>query len=133
MNEIEIPQQEQQQPITLKDNAKRAKTVMIVFGVLIVIIFMGLFSSYNLLQILENAQNGKYITEQEAEFVDLIQQIIVAFQLVVYIVSIIVFLNWFRRAYGNLHRLGLNSLKYKESMAIWAWFIPFVSFLDQKK
>jgi hypothetical protein len=109
------------------DNSKRAKNLMIVFWVLIGLTVIGLFTGYNELQILKNAQIGEYISEQEANTSDLIQGIIGLLQLGIYIASVVLFLNWFRRAYGNLHRLGIKYLKQKESMAVWSWFIPFIN------
>lgn len=56
------------------------------------------------------------------------QGVIGLVQLGLYVTSIVVFLNWFRRAYGNLHSVGIHNIKYKESMAVWAWFIPIIWF-----
>lgn len=42
-----------------------------------------------------------------------------------YLICIILFIMWFRRAYYNLHQLTKN-LSYKESWAAWAWFVPIM-------
>ena len=34
---------------------------------------------------------------------------------------------WFRRAYANLHRLGLKYIKHKDHWAIWSWIVPIIS------
>ena len=128
MNETELYQQKDQEIIELKDNSGRAKTVMTIFGVLTGLTLIGLLAGYNELQILEKAQFGEYVSEQEANISDMMQGIIGLVQLGLYIASVVVFLNWFRRAYGNLHRVGINYLKHKESMAVWTWFIPIVWF-----
>ena len=41
-----------------------------------------------------------------------------------YIVNIVFFIQWFRRAYFNLHIFFKSGLKYSEGMAAGAWFIP---------
>ncbi len=127
MNEIEINQEEEKK-IEIKDNSKRARILLIVFWVLTGLTLVGLLTGYNELQILKKAQIGEYVSEEEANLNDLLQGIIGLIQLGLYIASVVVFLNWFRRAYGNLHRVGITYLKRKESMAVWAWFIPIVWF-----
>ena len=128
MNETELNSQSEQELIEIKDNSKRAKILMIVFWVLIGLTLIGLLTGYNELQILKKAQIGEFVSEQEAETSDLIQQMLGLVLLGLYIASVVVFLNWFRRAYGNLHRMGIEYLKYKEPMAVWNWFIPIVWF-----
>ena len=128
MNETELQIQSEPELIEIKDNSQRVKTLLIVFWVLIVIIIIGIFTGLNELQILQKAQIGDYVTEETAKTSDLLQLIVGLSQFSVYIVSIVVFLNWFRRAYGNLHRLGVNNLQHKETMAVWAWFIPIIWF-----
>jgi hypothetical protein len=127
MNEIEINQEEEKR-IEIKDNFKRAKTLLTVFWVLTGLTLVGLLTGYNELQILKNAQIGEYVSEEETNLSDLLQGIIGLIQLGLYIASVVVFLNWFRRAYGNLHRAGITYIEHKESMAVWTWFIPIIWF-----
>ena len=47
-------------------------------------------------------------------------------RLVAYISTIIYFLQWFRRAYSNLHIVGAKLL-FPEGWAAGAWFIPFLN------
>ncbi|QDH78654.1 DUF4328 domain-containing protein [Echinicola soli] len=67
------------------------------------------------------------ITDQEAEVNDLREQVIAILIIATYIVSAIVFLNWFRRAYFNLHTLMPNRLDFSEGWAVGAWFVPFIN------
>jgi hypothetical protein len=127
MNEIEINQQEEKK-IEIKDNSKRAKILLTVFWVLTGLTLVGLLTGYNELQILKNAQIGEFVSEEEANLSDSLQGIIGLVQFGLYIASVVVFLNWFRRAYGNLHRAGITDIKHKETMAVYTWFIPIVWF-----
>jgi hypothetical protein len=127
MNEIEINQQEEKK-IEVKDNSKRAKTLLTVFWILTGLILVGLLTGYNELQLLKNAQIGEFVSDEEANQSDLLQGIIGLIQSGLYIASVVVFLNWFRRAYGNLHRAGITYIKHKETMAVWTWFIPIIWF-----
>jgi hypothetical protein len=112
--------------VEIWDNSKRAENLIIVFWILTGLTAIGLISGYVELELLKNAQSGIYISESEANTSDLRQGIIGIVQLGIYITSIVFFLNWFRRAYGNLHRLGISYLKHKETMAVWSWFIPII-------
>jgi hypothetical protein len=107
------------------DNSKRAKILMTIFWILTGLTIVGVISGYFELEILKNFQKGIFITEKEANASDMRQFVIGLLQTGIYITSIVVFLNWFRRAYGNLHRLR-SYLNHKESMAVWAWFIPII-------
>lgn len=113
-------------PIEIWDNSKRAKSLMITFWTLTGLTVIGIISGYYELELLKSAQFGGYVDESEANANDLRQGLIGILQFGIYIVSIVLFLNWFRRAYGNLHRLGIGYLKHSETMAVWAWFIPII-------
>lgn len=127
MNEAELNPEIEQELHEIKDNSQRARTLIIVFWTLIGATLVGLGTGYNELQLLWNVQAGKYVSEQEANISDMIQMTMGFVQAGIYIASMVVFLNWFRRAYGNLHRVGVN-IKHYEKMAVWAWMIPFIWF-----
>lgn len=122
----ETPQAENTPPVEIWDNSQRAKQVLIVFGILIGLAVIGLISSYFELRLLQSALDGTYIDDQKAEANDLRQMLIGFLQIGIFIASMVVFLNWFRRAYGNLHRITTSFLVHKEKMAVWAWFIPII-------
>lgn len=58
MKEIEINQQKEKK-IEIKDNSKRAKILLTVFGVLIVLNSVGLLIGYNEMQILKKSPNRR--------------------------------------------------------------------------
>ncbi len=110
------------------DNSKRASLVVKIFIALICFYALGIIISFMEYNLLIDIKNGEEITDSQLDFNDfrVISKSIL--QVLIMIVSIIVFINWFRRAYGNLHRLGISVLKQSESMALWCWFIPILSF-----
>ena len=110
------------------NNARRAKILITVFWVLIVFNLVAFVSGYFELTLLEEIKNGGFIEEEDATLNDLRQMIVGLIQTGLAITSIIVFLNWFRRAYGNLHRVGTYTPNYEESMAVWSWVIPIIVF-----
>lgn len=112
--------------VTIWDNSRRVKQLMVVFWILVGMTVIGVLSDYMELELLKAIQSGIALDQEEISANDLRQGVIAILQTGLYIASIIVFLQWFRRAYGNLHRLGINYLRHKESMAIWAWMIPII-------
>jgi len=126
----ELTKEEPSSPVKkvkIWNNAKRAENLLVVFWILTGLSIIAIVSSYLQLELLKKAQLGEFITEDQANTNDLRQQVIGILQTILYIVSVIVFLNWFRRAYGNLLRLGIKGVNHKESMAIWSWIIPIIS------
>lgn len=121
-----IPQEEK--IVEIKDNSKRAKSLIIIFWSIVGLAFLGVLSGYHEFQLLKKIKFGEIISDREAALSAAIQSITGIAQTGIHLVSMVVFLGWFRRAYGNLHRVGILYLKHKESMAIGAWFIPIIWF-----
>lgn len=113
-------------PVEIWSNQKRANTLIIVFWIIVGIDVLALMSGYLELELLKEIKEGGIIDEDRANSSDLRQGVIGLLQTGIFIVSIIVFLNWFRRAYGNLHRIGIKNLKHSESWAVWSFFIPII-------
>ena len=110
----------------LKDNSKRASIAIKVFWGICLINTIAVASGFLELELLERFYEGDFVSDEEANMNDLRQGIIGIIQSILYIASIVTFLNWFRRAYGNLHRIG-STPTYREEMAAWSFFIPFVN------
>lgn len=108
---------------TLRDNSGRARILIVIFWILMVLSAVAIVASYSDLQLLLRLQRGDFITEDEQMWNDIRYGMLGLLQTALYIVSIVVFLNWFRRAYANLERIGVP-VDSKNDMAIWSWFIP---------
>lgn len=109
-------------------NSKRAEILIVVFGIFIAISLVGILSSLLELKLLQDINNGMYISEEQANSNDIRQQIMAIVGIMAFIATAVVFLNWFRRAYGNLHRLGDKTLRHSESLAVWSFIIPIVCY-----
>jgi hypothetical protein len=119
--------QEQNEPkITLWDNSVRSKNLIIVFWILIGSTLLGLIPGYNEINILESLGNGEYVDDVTIESSDNIQGFVGISQTILYIISVVLFLNWFRRAYANLNRLSIKT-HYEENMVGWYFVIPILS------
>lgn len=53
--------------------------------------------------------------------------------LVVLLITPVIFLIWFRRAYRNLPSLGLRRLRFSAGWAVGSWFVPFLNFVRPKQ
>ena len=71
-------------------------------------------------------QNGNY-TQEEATANDVRHQAIAYSNVAIYIVCIVLFIMWFRRAYNNLNLSERVYTKYPEGWAAGAWFVPFLN------
>ncbi|AWW30593.1 DUF4328 domain-containing protein [Echinicola strongylocentroti] len=110
----------------LRPNQKRAKLAQLFIYIIIVFHAVSIISGYMQYELLSNAAESG-ITDQEAELNDLRETVIAVLIVVTYVVSVIVFLNWFRRAYFNLHLLMSERLEFSEGWAVGAWFVPLIN------
>jgi hypothetical protein len=103
------------------DNSTRAKNTINLFYVSIGISILAVFADVLDYQNLEG-----YYTD-EFSMTDLFISLVGLGQIAISITLIVVFLNWFRRAYANLHRLGIGYLNHTDLHAVWCWFVPILN------
>lgn len=113
--------------IHLLDNSNRAKTAIAVFWIVIVFDIISLISGAMEISLLTRSENHGFISEVEATTNDLRQLAISILQFILNIVTVVVFLNWFRRAYANTHKLQVGTPKYSDATAVWSFFVPIIS------
>ncbi len=109
----------------LKPNSQRAKTAIILLWVVIATDVLNLLSDFLQYTLLQNAETVG-VSEEDATLNDLRQFACNMIYLVAFIVSIITFIMWFRRAYYNLHQ-RITGLQYGEGWAAGGWFVPVIS------
>ncbi len=106
------------------DNRERAKNTIIAFWVMLgvyVIILVSDFMEYRLL-------TGDWMTlVRDADANDTRQVAVALIAMVFQIVLIVLFIQWFRRAYNNLHKAGEKGLVASEGWAAGYWFIPIAN------
>ena len=112
--------------ILLSDNSQRAKNSLIAFYVMAASQVAFLFSTFLQFNLLQRIMKGNY-SQAEAEANDLRHQIIVYTNVAIYIVCIVLFIMWFRRAYYNLVLSGKVYTEFGEGWAAGAWFVPFIN------
>jgi hypothetical protein len=110
----------------LKPNGQRAKNAITLIWIVFALQIISLISGYFQYDLLQTAANGGEISTESATANDTRQQMIGIIYLIAYVISAITFIQWFRRAYFNLH-LRVNYLSQTEGWAAGSWFVPIVS------
>jgi len=106
-----------------RENVKRAKLATVMLYVMVGLQSLALISAILQWILLRDFSNGVQVTLQDISSNDIRERVIGLITAVAYIITIVVFIQWFRRAYFNLH-LRCNNLEYTEGWAAGAWFIP---------
>lgn len=110
----------------LRPNDQRAKNAITLIWAVLIMEVISLISDYLQYDLLQTVSKGGEISIEAANLNDLREQIIGMFYLIILIISAVTFIQWFRRAYYNLH-LKINYLSYDEGWAAGSWFVPFIN------
>jgi len=105
----------------LRNNSERAQWILVIFYMMLGFTAIVLYSDYMQYQLLQND-----FTSEEADANDSRQQIVAIIELVIYLLAVVFFIMWFRRAYYNLHQTNAK-LEFTEGWAAGAWFVPFIN------
>lgn len=73
------------------------------------------------------ASFGVEVSGSDAESIDTYYQNIAALWLLAYLVTAVVFLVWFRKAYQNLDRFSVRGLDYSANWALGGFFVPILN------
>lgn len=111
---------------SLRPNGQRAKNAVTLIWIMLAMEIVSLISGYLQYDLLQHAANGSEIPIEAANANDTREGIVGVIYLIAYIVSAVTFIQWFRRAYFNLH-LKLNYLSQTEGWAAGSWFVPVIS------
>jgi hypothetical protein len=110
----------------LRYNGYRAKTAVTLIWIVMFLDIISFISGYFQLNLILRVEDGVAVSASEIDSNDTREQGIAIFYLIAYIISGIVFIQWFRRAYFNLHQKK-EFLSFSEGWAAGSWFVPIVS------
>jgi len=110
----------------LKPNEQRSQNAILLIWIALALNCISLVSSYFQYDLLQTAANGGEISTEAVSSNDNREQAIGIIQLIIFVLSAITFIQWFRRAYFNLH-LRVNHLSQTEGWAAGCWFVPIVN------
>jgi len=110
----------------LRYNGHRAKTAVTLIWIVMFLDIISFISGYFQLNLILRVEDGVAVSASEIDSNDFREQAIAIFYMIAYIISGIVFIQWFRRAYFNLHQKK-EFLSFSEGWAAGSWFVPIVS------
>lgn len=110
----------------LRPNENRANTAIIIFWIILVTKIATLLSSFYQYRLLQTVASGGEVSHISATVNDIFARMIAVISFLASIVAIITFIQWFRRAYYNLH-LKVKHLSFSEGWAAGCWFVPIIN------
>ncbi len=113
--------------------ARIASVLLTLLGISLIIDALAVVSGLSELALLDRAAGGEAISRADALANDERQQLIAVIQIALFLITAIVFVWWFHRAYKNLLPLGAAPLRYGTGWAVGGWFIPFFNFVRPKQ
>ena len=112
----------------LRDNTARAKQIISIFWIMFGIIIISIVSQAWRYSLLNGASPD--IGNLDMEMINMSDLLIVVITLAywaIFILAIVFFIMWFRRAYYNLHQLSWHNARYTEGWAAGSWFVPIIN------
>ena len=73
------------------------------------------------------------ITQEEVDTNDIRQGFVALLDFAAFVLAVVMFIRWFKRAYENLRALGVPQLRLGSGWAIGSWFVPFVNLFMPKR
>jgi hypothetical protein len=112
----------------LRDNTARAKQIISIFWILLGITVLSTAAQAWRYILLKDALPD--LSNADMEMINMSDTLIVVMTLAywaMFILAIVFFIMWFRRAYHNLRQLSWHNARYTEGWAAGSWFIPIVN------
>jgi Domain of unknown function (DUF4328) len=115
--------------VALASRASWAKRLLVVAGLVDTLAVVTGLASFRLA---DRAASGSATFEQ-FNVAEARHDLVILTQMTVYLVTAVVFIRWFHRAYANLPAIGIDGLGHGVPWAIGAWFVPIVSLVWPKQ
>src|SRR5262249_47302737 len=112
---------------------RRSKLTLVALGLTIAVDLVAIWSDLREVRLLDRIIDGDLPSPDELDASDTRQGIVGSLQLAVLIVTAVLFIRWFSRAYKNLRALGAYGLRYSAGWAIGAWFVPILNIWRPKQ
>ncbi len=106
--------------------------VVVVLALCAVLDVVAVISDVSYRNLIQRISSGAAVSIQQADSADHRQAVIGWWQLAIFVAAAVLFIVWFRRAYTNVGRLGVDGLRYGPRWAVGAWFVPFLNFVRPK-
>lgn len=104
-----------------------SRTLLLLLSIAFVVDVIAVAAGVSERSLLGRAQRGGIVTPAQAEANDTRVMVIGFTQAALFLVTMPIWLLWFRRTYRNLPALGARNLRFKPGWAVGAWFVPFLN------
>ena len=109
----------------VRPNKQRAVIAQTFVWAVMIVDMISAHSSYLQYNLLIALQDNEYVSDEMLDSNDTREQLVAIVYLIVFIISIVTFIQWFRRAYYNL---GIRKkTEHAEGWAAGCWFVPIIS------
>lgn len=115
--------------VPLASRASWAKLLLVVAGLVDTIAVITGLAAYRLA---DRADSGS-ATFDQFNAAQVRHDLVILIQMTVYLVTAVLFIRWFHRAYANLPAIGTEGRRHGTAWAIGAWFVPIVSLFWPKQ
>lgn len=110
----------------IRPNDQRAQWTLFMIIIVMALDLISLLSSLMQLDLLDQIKKGQFVADAVLTSNDSREQSIGVLYIIAFIISGVVFIRWFRRAYYNLH-LRTRNCEHSDGWAAGAWFTPIIS------
>jgi hypothetical protein len=73
------------------------------------------------------------ITQEEVDTNDIRQGLVALLDFAAFVLAVVMFIRWFKRAYENLPALGVPELRFGSGWTIGSWFVPILNLFRPKQ
>lgn len=109
----------------VRPNDQRARLAIAMIAIVLLFDIISFISSYMQMNLLTIVKNHGAYTDADLNNNDLREQAIGIAYLIAFIISAVVFIQWFRRAYYNL-QIRTGNCEHSEGWAAGSWFVPII-------
>lgn len=113
--------------MNVKSNQKRARLTIMSLWLVLFLEIVSFVSGYFQYDLLNKFLLGVNVPEEVSAMNDAREVLVTVVYFALRLVTGILFIMWFRRAYYNLHQLSSN-LAFSEGWAAGSWFVPVLNF-----
>lgn len=113
--------------MNIKSNQKRARLTIMSLWLVLFLEIVSFVSGYFQYDLLNKFSLGVNVPEEISAMNDAREVLVTVVYFALRLVTGILFIMWFRRAYYNLHQLSSN-LAFSEGWAAGSWFVPVLNF-----
>jgi hypothetical protein len=117
----------------VKRSLRLARIVMVALALNVALDIVAIVSDRSYHSLAQQILSGQAVSLQKADAADHRVHMIALASIALYLVTAVLFVVWFRRAYQNVSRMGVYGQRWSSGWAVGAWFVPFLNLVRPKQ